>query len=180
MPWKHALRDLLVLLATLALWRVDAALRGGPGPGPALVAVAAGAGAALCGYLVHEWGHLLGARLAGAVVHLPTRARDHFLFRFDVARNDRRAFLAMSVGGLGASLVAVAALLAVLPLGALSGQVALGLVAAGVLATFVLELPVAWRVARGGPLPQEGAAYRGGAADGCAAAPASDGSPVRS
>lgn len=175
MPWKHVLRDLLVLLATLALWRADAALRGGSGLLPGAVAVAAGAGAALCGYLVHEWGHLLGARAAGAVVHLPARMRDPFLFRFDVGRNDRRAFLAMSGGGLGASLAAVAGLLAILPLEALSGRVALGLVAAGVLATFVLELPVAWRVARGAPLPQEGAAYRGGEP----ATPASDGSAVR-
>jgi hypothetical protein len=125
---------------------------------PALAACAAGAATALCGYLAHEWGHLLGARLGRATVHPPARVTDAFLFRFDADRNGPRQFAAMSVGGLAASAAVVAALLSWLPLGALSSRVALGLTAAGVLATALLEVPPFVRVLRGGPVPR-GAAY---------------------
>ena len=42
MPWMHAVRDLMVVLATLALWHQDAALRGGAGLLEVSTAVAAG------------------------------------------------------------------------------------------------------------------------------------------
>lgn len=159
---RHALRDGAIVAAALALWSVDARLRGEPGPGPALAAVTAGALTALAGYLAHEWGHLLGGRLGGAVLHPPARVTDTFLFRFDTDRNGRAQFAAMSLGGFAASAVVVAALAAWLPLHALSGQVALALTAAGVLATVVLELPPFARVLRGAPIPR-GAAYVSGA-----------------
>ena len=158
MPWKLAVRDLLLLAATGLLWLADTRLRGSEEGSSMVLAMVTGAMTALCGYLVHEWGHLAGARLGGGVVHPADRATSVFLFRFDSDRNDRARFLWMSSGGFAASAVAVVLLLATLPLDATSGRVALGLVVMGVLATFVLEVPVAWRVARGAPLPR-GAAY---------------------
>lgn len=158
MPWKIAIRDLLLLVVTLAMWALDASLRATQDGSPAALAFATGAMTALCGFLAHEWGHLLGARFGGSVVYPSRRATSVFLFRFDSDRNDRTRFLWMSLGGFVASAVAVTLLLATLPLAAASGRVALTLVALGVLATFVLEVPVAWRVARGAPLPR-GAAY---------------------
>jgi hypothetical protein len=159
---RLALRDAAVLAVTLSVWAVDAGLRdAGSGALAIGVALLAGALATLCGYLVHEWGHLLGARAAGAVVHLPCGPAALFLFRFDADRNGRREFLAMSLGGFVASALAIAALLWLLPLDALSGRISLGLVGVGVLATFVLEVPTAWRVARGAALPR-GAAYASG------------------
>lgn len=62
------------------------------------------------------------------------------------------------MGGFLATALVVALLLALLPRDALAGQVALGLTAAGVLATAVLELPPFFRVLAGGPIPR-GAAY---------------------
>jgi F0F1-type ATP synthase assembly protein I len=162
LPYKHAVRDGLVAVATLSLWWVDAGLQSRGGGLALLVALLAGVMTAYCGYLVHEWGHLLGALSAGSVVHLPRRLFSVFLFRFDSDLNDRRQFLRMSMGGFIASALVVALLLAVLPLDARSGQIALALVLLGVVATFVLEVPVAWRVARGAPLPR-GAAYRSSA-----------------
>jgi hypothetical protein len=47
----------------------------------------------------------------------------------------------------------------VLPLQAWSGRIAMALVFLGVVATFILEVPVAWRVAHGAPIPH-GTAYR--------------------
>lgn len=158
-------RDALLLALCLALWRADAALRAEPGWLPASVAVAAGALAAVCSYLAHEWGHLLAARASGSAVHFPARVTSIFLFFFDVARNGRRQFLAMSLGGFAASAVVVPLLVAGLPDGALSSHVALALVAAGVLATIATELPPFFRVLRGAPLPR-GFVYRDGAQQG--------------
>lgn len=159
-PWKHALRDLAVVGVTLAVWAIDAQVRReGAGGWSVPVALLAGALTAYSGYLVHEWGHLLGALSARSVVHLPDRVLSVFLFQFDSDRNDRRQFLRMSMGGFVASAVAVAFLIAVLPLQAWSGRIAMLLVLLGVVATFILEVPVAWRVARGAPIPH-GAAYR--------------------
>ena len=159
MPWKLLARDALLLALTLGLWRLDAPLRGEPGALPVLVAIAAGVLAALCGYLAHEWGHLLGARACGSVVHFPERATSTFLFFFDVGRNERRHFLAMSLGGFAATALVVPLLLVGLPDGALSTYVALALVAAGVIATLASELPPFFRVLRGAPLPR-GFVYR--------------------
>jgi hypothetical protein len=163
---RVALRDLGLLAVTLAVWQVEGSARAAGGAGAAALAVLAGLLAALCAYLAHEWGHLAGARLGGALVHPPERVATVFLFNFDSDRNDRRAFLWMSTGGFLASALGLALLLAVLPLEALSGRVALGLALIGVLATALLELPPFFRVARGGPIPR-GLGYRserGGAA----------------
>ena len=148
-PWPHALRDAGLLTATLALWQSEAVASGELVP-----SLLAGGLATLCGYLAHEWGHFAGARLGGSVVHLPSSPLSGFLFRFDSDRNRREQFLAMSLGGFVASAAVVALFVAVLPRDALAGQVALGLTLLGVLAPAVLELPPAWRVARGAPIPR--------------------------
>jgi hypothetical protein len=156
---RVALRDLGLLAATLAVWQLEAPLRGAGGAGSATLAGLAGVLSAVCAYLAHEWGHLAGARLGGALVHPPERVGTVFLFKFDSDRNDRRGFLWMSCGGFLASALGLALLLAVLPLDALAGRVALGLALLGVLATAALELPPFFRVARGGPIPR-GLGYR--------------------
>jgi hypothetical protein len=159
MPRALAVRDLLLLAATLALWAADAALRGTGGALPIVVAIATGAMTALSGYLAHEWGHLLGARLARSRVALPDTPWSVFLFKFDTGHNDRSQFLAMSMGGFVASAAVTAFLLAVLPFSAPSAWVALFLTALGLVATAILEIPPFWRVLRGAPLPRGGAAY---------------------
>jgi hypothetical protein len=88
-----------------------------------------------------------------------------FLFFFDVGANDRRQFLAMSLGGFAASAIALPVLFERLPAGALSSWVAMGLAAAGLVATLVTELPPFFRVMRGAPLPR-GFVYRDGARQG--------------
>ncbi len=159
MPWRTALRDLVILALALAVWQLEGTSRHAGGAGATALACSAAVLTALCGYLFHEWGHWAGARLLSSVIEVPDRFATVFLFRFDADANDRAQFLGMSFGGFVASAVAVAILVAVLPLDAPAGRIALALVALGVLATFVLEVPVAWRVARGAPIPR-GAAYR--------------------
>jgi hypothetical protein len=159
LPRAMLVRDAALAGLALGAWALDAEVRASIGLAATAVGVGAGALAALVGYLAHEWGHLAGARLGGSVVHLPDSAGSVFLFKFDVDRNGPRQFVWMSLGGFAASALVVALYLAVLPLDALAGRVAILLTALGVLATLVLELPPFFRVLRGGELPR-GPAYR--------------------
>ena len=164
-PWHMLVRDLLFVGLTLALWRLDATLRDTTTGLSVLVAVAAGALAAISGYLAHEWGHLIGARISGGVVHFPKSVVSTFLFYFDTKRSDRRQFLAMSLGGFAASAVVTPLLILGLPAGAISTYVALVLIVAGLIATAWLELPLYFRVLRGAPLPR-GVVFRSDAQQG--------------
>jgi hypothetical protein len=156
---KLALRDAVIALAGAALWLYT--LRLGPAAGfwPVAVNVLTGLVTVIVGYLVHEWGHLAGAGLSASVVELPaTPIESAFLFRFNTVRNSREQFCAMSLGGFAASILLVAALLLWLPRGVLATDIALGLVALGVAATLIIEVPGLWRVWRGAPMPS-GAAF---------------------
>lgn len=155
-PWPHARRDLGILALTLAVWRLDAAVRGSGVEW--ITATLAGVLTAICGYLFHEWGHLTGALISNSEVRLPERASEIFLFNFDSDRNDARQFTTMSSGGFLASAIAIVFLVLVLPRDTLAATISLVLVALGVVATAVLELPPFFRVLRGGPLPR-GAAF---------------------
>jgi hypothetical protein len=157
---RFAARDSAILVLTLLLWWLDRSAAAGFGTlARTLIAIAAGLGAALCGFLLHEWGHLLGARLAHAKLEFPAQLYSPFLFKFDVVHNGRREFLAMSYGGYASSVLGVVGLALVLPRDALSGQVGLLAGVLGVLATLALELPTTVRVYRGAPLPAEGVVY---------------------
>jgi hypothetical protein len=152
------LRDLLVLALCLVAWHFYRPMAPG-----GLGSVAAAIGVALLtvfvGYLVHEWGHLLGAWFSGSGFELPASPFEtFFLFRFDAARSSRPQFFAMALGGFASSVLMVALLAAVLPRGLLASWIALALTALGVLATFIIEVPEFMRVARGGPIPN-GAAF---------------------
>jgi len=155
---RLAARDGGLLALALGVWAADARVADATVAG-AVLALLAGGLAVLCAFLVHEWGHWLGGRLAGATLHPPERWTSPFLFHFDPERSGRRAFLALSGGGFAASVAAVGVLAAAVPWQGLAGRVTLVGVALGVAATLVLEVPVAWRVARGAPLPR-GGVYR--------------------
>lgn len=155
-PWPHARRDLVILALTLVAWRIDASVRGGSAEW--ITATLAGTLTAICGYLFHEWGHLAAALASKSRVRLPERTSEIFLFNFDVDRNEPRQFTTMSLGGFLASAIAIVFLLLVLPAGALATTISLTLVALGIIATAVLELPPFFRVLRGGPMPR-GLAY---------------------
>ena len=114
----------------------------------------------LSAFLLHEWGHLLGALCVRASVRLPrSPIESPFLFRFDAHSNSREQFAVMSAGGFLISAVLVVFLLWALPLDQLAGQLSLGLVLIGVLATIVLEVPEFLRVWRGQPIPRSAAYF---------------------
>ncbi|PTU32583.1 hypothetical protein [Stenotrophobium rhamnosiphilum] len=151
LPIHMLLRDVVVIVATLALWQWSRELDAVHSALAIPVAILAGASAAVAGFLLHEWGHLLGALIAGSAVEFPSTIRSIFLFKFGEG-NDRRQYLWMSAGGFAASIVVIAVMAVTLSFNAVADWIALALVAAGVLATFILELPPAWRVLRGAPV----------------------------
>ena len=156
-----AIRDSLLIAANLALW-AGAVRAGDAGVWPITINILAGLMTALTGYLLHEWGHLAGCWARDSAVLIPDTPASMFLFNFDVGRNDRRQFNAMAAGGFIASLIFVTVVALVVPLHLLAGKIALGLSVIGVAATFILEVPTAWRVFRGGAIPQQGPAFVSG------------------
>jgi hypothetical protein len=158
-PIATAVRDGLLIALTAGAWWVDASLRSEGGLATIAMAALTGVMTAVSGYLVHEWGHLLGARMGRSVVHFPPGPFNVFLFNYDSDRNTRDQFLLMSMGGFAASAVAVTFLLLVLPLSAPASWIALGLTGLGVVATLALEIPPFLGVYGGGPIPR-GTGYR--------------------
>lgn len=154
MTLKLALRDAVLVLGIVLLWLASHRLDAQASAWALPVAIAAGILVPVGGFLAHEWGHLIGAWASRSTVHMPRSVFTIFLFDFKPAENSRGQFLSVSYGGFIASGLVVALLLATLSLDQLADQIALGLTLLGVLATFVLEIPPAWRVYRGGSLPQ--------------------------
>lgn len=154
-------RDGVAVAAVLGLWLL---LRRAPASGAphiALSVLTALATTAL-GYLAHEWGHLLGAMTLRGVFRLPsTPFESFFLFRFDREHNTRPQFFGMALGGFVASILSVVLFVLLLPWGVLATYLTLTLVAIGVAATLIIEVPEFWGVWRGGPLP-DGAAFVSG------------------
>lgn len=152
--WALVARDAVILAITGAIWRWAMGE-----PEAWTPAVLAALLTAASGYVLHEWGHLIGALLRRAVFELPaTPFETFFLFRFNRDANTRAQFFSMALGGFVASLLTVIALVLWLPADRLATTLALTVTGLGVLATLVIEVPEFWRVARGGPIPS-GAAF---------------------
>lgn len=158
-PVKLLLRDLVLIVITVVVWNLSRTLEAAQSPAMWPVSLLGGVLIALCGYLLHEWGHLIGAMVSRSRVELPERVSAVFLFKFDTGLNSRAQFLSMSIGGFIASGIVVAALFSLLSFDLWVNRTALALTVLGVLATAILELPPAWRVYRGAALPQEGVAF---------------------
>ncbi|MGH8458598.1 MAG: hypothetical protein ACRESV_04555 [Nevskiales bacterium] len=152
MKLKLALRDATLVGVTALLWFASQRMDAGSSTWAMVVSIAAGLMIPIAGFLAHEWGHLVGAWLSRSTVHMPKSVLTIFLFDYKPAENSREQFMSVSYGGFIASGLVVALLLGVLSFDRLADQIALGLTLLGVLATFVLEIPPAWRVYRGGPL----------------------------
>lgn len=153
---KLIARDLSLWTLMFAVsWAEARALEQGA---PAAVSISLGVLASIlvagCVLYVHEAGHLIGSLATRSVVHYPTKLSAPLLFDFDVAKNDRRQFLAMSFGGYAGSVIAIAVILAFMPLDRLSGKLSVGLALLSGLVSLVLEGPTTWRVLRGGEPPR--------------------------
>lgn len=150
---RLAIRDMLWGLASIFMLALSHRLDADGSLLFVTICLLAGVMIPVSGFLVHEWGHLIGAWASGARLYMPTSVRTIFLFDFKPAENSRRQFLSLFCGGFIASTLMVLLLVLVLSLDYLADQIALGLTLLGVLATFVLEVPPAWRVWKGASPP---------------------------
>jgi len=149
------IRDLTILMATIGLWWLS--LSAEPGTTLASVlSISAGVGAAICAYNLHEWGHLIGARLTHSVYVPAKRLISPFLFSYDAEHNTRKQFLIMSLAGFAATAVFLAAFLLWMPQDQQAGRIALraAIFLAGL--TVVIEFPIFFRTLFGTRVPRTG------------------------
>lgn len=152
---RFALRDVGILLATVAAWWLSVSVDADTTLRSAL-SISAGVGAAICAYNLHEWGHLLGAHLTDSVYVPARRLISPFLFSYDDERNTRHQFLVMSLAGFAATAIFVVAFWLWMPQDQQAGRIALrgALVLAGL--TVVIELPIFFRALLGKTVPRTG------------------------
>lgn len=139
---RLAVRDALIIAATLVGWHYGAHWSAESGMRGDIAGVVLGAAVATCFLLLHEWGHLLGALATASRVHAPRKLMSRFLFSFDTQANSRRQFAIMSLSGFVVTAIAVAFVYTRLPSDLLATRVARGLVMLLASLTVFLEVPL--------------------------------------
>lgn len=139
---KLFVRDAVIVALTAWIWHLVAGASADAGLRGDFAGVIAGVTIGLCGYLVHEWGHLAGAVVAGSAVQPGRSLAAGFLFSFDSHGNTRRQFIALSLGGWIATAFVLWGVYAWLPDGLFASRVARGFVAANVLLVVFIEIPL--------------------------------------
>ena len=152
-PARFLLRDVLFTLGISALWLIESLWAPDPGVLQVAFGISLGLLTLVLGALIHEWGHLAGALLTGSVVEYPPGWIGKLLFDFDVTRNDRRQFLAMSLGGYLAAIAILMLYALCLPFDHLAGQVSLVGMMLGTIAILAIEGPITVRVLTGASPP---------------------------
>lgn len=152
---RFVVRDLTILLGTIALWWLSLSVEEGSRLASVL-SIGAGVGAAVCAYNLHEWGHVLGAHWTHSVYVPAKRLISPFLFSYDAERNTRRQFLLMSLAGFAATALFVAAFILWMPQDQQAGRIALrgAILLAGL--TVVIEFPIFFRALFGSKVPRTG------------------------
>lgn len=155
MFWRFAIRDLTILTGTIAAWWFSLSVEPKTALASAL-SITAGVGAAICAYNLHEWGHLIGARLTHSVYVPAKRIISPFLFSYDADRNTRGQFLVMSLAGFAATAAFLIAFILWMPQDQQAGRIALraAIVLAGL--TVVIEFPIFFRALFGKTVPRTG------------------------
>jgi hypothetical protein len=141
---RVAIRHGGTLLAAFTLW--GAADYWASGSGLLLAEVVALFNAVFAGtmiaYLVHEWGHFTGARLAGSFSPVMKEPVSFFMFSFKEHRNSQGQFVAMSLGGPAANWLLVFVIFFGLPLETWSQCLILATVFAVAVSVSVFEFPI--------------------------------------
>lgn len=142
MFWKLLARDLVVFAAAALLWPWASQYSAGTGAVSDFAGFVLGLLLGACAFLLHEWGHLLGAFATRSVVTPSASLRSNFLFQFDSRANSQRNFLVMSLTGFVATGVALWVAYGVLPSELLATRVARGAVVFLAFLGVVLEVPL--------------------------------------
>ncbi|MEM7007375.1 MAG: hypothetical protein AAF498_15975 [Pseudomonadota bacterium] len=138
---RFAARDAAVLAVTVSAWILLGPLSTGTTIGADMAGAGLGLAAGICGWLIHEWGHLTVGTLAGAKFRAPDRLGSVYLFGFDKNENSKVQFLLMAAGGFAATAVCVWATLTLLPQDWMATSVLRGLLLLQVAIIALLELP---------------------------------------
>jgi len=139
---KFALRDLAIVAAAVLFWRYAAPLSAATGPASDLAGVLAGLLVGASAFALHEWGHVLGAVVAGAMVHPNSHLKTSFLFSFDAKNSSLGQFLLMSVGGFLVTGALLWIVYGALPDSYFATRVARGLILFSAALTVLLEFPL--------------------------------------
>ena len=139
---KLLARDLVIITVAVLLWKLGAATSAGQGPLGDLAGVVAGLSVGVCVFLVHEWGHWLGAVATASKLTPAKTLTSPFLFSYDSRSNSRHQFLVMSFGGWAASALAAVAAYALLSPELFAARVARGVVALNVALIVLIEVPL--------------------------------------
>ena len=139
---KLFVRDAVIVGLTAGIWHLAAGASADAGFRGDFAGVLAGVTIGVCGYLLHEWGHLAGALLAGSAVQPGRSLASGFLFSFDAHGNTRRQFLALSLGGWTATAFVLWGVYAWLPDGLFASRVARGFVTGNTLLVVFIEMPL--------------------------------------
>lgn len=154
---KLLARDLVVVAVAALAWWLLAPLSAGAGAVSDFSGFLAGALAGAGAFLLHEWGHLLGALASRSAVRPAESLRSPFVFAFDSRASSRAQFLVMSFAGFAATAAVVWVAYAVLPSELLASRVARGAVLFLAFLGVVLEVPlVVYALATGRVPPLEG------------------------
>lgn len=141
---KISVRHGGILLAAFTLW--GAADYWAQGSGLFLAELVAVINAIFAGtiiaYLLHEWGHFAGARIAGAFSPVLREPTSFFMFNFKYDRNTSGQFISMSMGGPVANWALVLLLFMSLPLETWSQAMLLATTVAIAVSVCVFELPI--------------------------------------
>ena len=153
---KLALAHALVLLLSLSMFGAADAWSAvtGLGIAGALAIVTGAIAGVVVSNLVHEWFHLLGAKVTNASYTIPDKL-GLFLYDWDFSQNNTRQFLVMSFAGTVGGIVAMLLLFNAIPADTW-GRAALlaGAVASFVFGSFI-EWPVILRTRRTGKPMEE-------------------------
>jgi len=139
---KLAVRDALIVTAVSALWLWAAEASSGTGMLADFVGLLLGLGVGVCVFLLHEWGHLLGAFATRSVVRAPASLQGAYLFSYDSKQNSRPQFLVMSFAGFAVTGAALWFGYRVLPDPLLATRVARGAIVALASLTVFIEFPI--------------------------------------
>jgi len=139
---RFAVRDLTIIAVAIGLWWLLAQRSSGVGVTADFAGVTAGLMLGACAYLLHEWGHLLGALATRSRLKAAQSLRAAFIFSFDSKQNSLAQFLVMSFSGFAATAAVVWAFYVYLPDGLLATRVARGVVLLLAFGGLAVEFPL--------------------------------------
>lgn len=142
MALRFAIRDLVIVAATIGLWWAFAARSAGDDFAADLAGFAVGLMVFASAYVAHEWSHYLGALASGGRADVNTNLASGFLFSFPAEGNSLSQFVVMSLSGFAATAAAIAIVYLALPEAWLATRVARGGVVFLAMLGVVLELPL--------------------------------------